>query len=146
MHRLAGLTEQFSLVGDSLRKLFPLGETFAAELQQAVAQTQQCERRAAGALAMEVATSLLYIEAALEDADFDDPAHADRVRRLAERLAGVRRRQPPDAARRLDGGALPPRLRPPDDGQRGAGTARLAVRGREVDRPVLPQPGRPRAC
>ena len=48
------------------------------------------------------------------------------------------------AARSLDGGAVPPRLRPPDDGQRGAGAARLAVRGREADRPVLPQPGRAR--
>ena len=45
------------------------------------------------------------------------------------------------AARAVDGGALPARLRPPDHGQRGAGAARLAVRGREADRPVLPQPG-----
>ena len=42
-----------------------------------------------------VATSLLYIEAALEDGDFDDPEHADRVRRLGERLAAVRRDEPP---------------------------------------------------
>src|SRR5678816_4138511 len=39
---------------------------------------------------MEVATSLLYIEAALEDSDFDDPEHADRVRRLGERFGVVR--------------------------------------------------------
>ena len=44
---------------------------------------------------MEVATSLLYIEAALEDGDFDDPEHADRVRRLGERLAAVRQEAPP---------------------------------------------------
>jgi chemosensory pili system protein ChpA (sensor histidine kinase/response regulator) len=43
MHRLAGLAEQFALVGDSLRKLFPFGEAFAAELQAAVVQTQQAQ-------------------------------------------------------------------------------------------------------
>ena len=96
MHRLAGLTEQFSLVGDSLKRLFPFGEVFAAELQQAVAQTQAANAAPPATLAMEVATSLLYTEAALEDADFDDPAHAARVRRLADRLAAVRQKHPPE--------------------------------------------------
>ena len=90
LHRLASLSEQFSLVGDSLRKLFPFGESFAAELQAAVGQTQQSQAAPPPPLAMEVATSLLYVEAELEDGDFDNPAHADRVRRLGERLAGVR--------------------------------------------------------
>ncbi len=96
MHRLAGLSEQFALVGDSLRKLFPFGESFAAELQGAVAQTQQAQAAPPPALAMEVATSILYLEAALEDNDFDQPEHADRVRRLGVRLAGVRAGQPPE--------------------------------------------------
>lgn len=39
LHRLTGLNEQFSLVGDSLKRLFPLGEAFAAELQMAASQT-----------------------------------------------------------------------------------------------------------
>ena len=95
MHRLSGLAEQFSLVGDSLRKLFPHGELFAAELQTSVAQTQKAAAAPPAPLAMEVATSLLYIDAALEDGDFDDPAHADRVRRLAERLGAVRQAAPP---------------------------------------------------
>ena len=90
LHRLASLSEQFSLVGDSLRKLFPFGESFAAELQAAVGQTQQSQAAPPPALAMEVATSLLYVEAELDDGDFDNPAHSDRVRRLGERLAGVR--------------------------------------------------------
>jgi chemosensory pili system protein ChpA (sensor histidine kinase/response regulator) len=90
LHRLSGLAEQFSLVGDSLKRLFPLGETFAFELQQAVAQTQHAGAAPPAPLAMEVATSLLYVEAALEDADFDHPDQAPRVRRLAERLAAVR--------------------------------------------------------
>ena len=55
-------------------------------------------------------------------------------------------RAPPGAARAVDGGAVPARLRPPDDGQRRPGAARVAARGREGDRPVLPQPGRPRGA
>jgi chemosensory pili system protein ChpA (sensor histidine kinase/response regulator) len=96
MHRLTGLSEQFALVGESLKRLFPLGDIFATELQQAVAQTQHGGAAPAAALAMEVATSLLYVEAALEDADFDHPAQAARVRRLAERLADVRQGHAPD--------------------------------------------------
>jgi chemosensory pili system protein ChpA (sensor histidine kinase/response regulator) len=96
MHRLAGLTEQFSLVGDSLKRLFPHGEAFGGELQGAVAQTQAAGAAPPAPLAMEVATSLLYVEAALDDADFDDPEHAGRVRRLAERLGLVRQNHPPD--------------------------------------------------
>ena len=96
MHRLAGLSEQFALVGDSLRKLFPFGESFAAELQAAVVQTQAAQAAPPAPLAMEVATSLLYLEAALDDGDFDQPEHADRVRRLGERLASVRAGVPPE--------------------------------------------------
>ena len=96
MHRLAGLSEQFSLVGESLKRLFPLGDTFAGELQRAVVQTQKSNLAPAAPLAMEVATSLLYIEAALEDADFDHPDQATRVSRLAERLAAVRQGQAPE--------------------------------------------------
>ena len=96
LHRLASLSEQFSLVGDSLRKLFPFGESFAAELQAAVGQTQQSQAAPPPPLAMEVATSLLYVEAELEDGDFDNPAHADRVRRLGERLHSVRAGRAPE--------------------------------------------------
>jgi chemosensory pili system protein ChpA (sensor histidine kinase/response regulator) len=90
MHRLSGLNEQFSLVGDSLKRLFPQGEAMANELQHAVAMTQQGGAAPATALAMEVATSLLYIEASLEDAEFDAPEQGERVARLAGRIASVR--------------------------------------------------------
>ena len=96
LHRLAGLAEQFSLVGDSLKRLFPLGETFAAELQMAVTQTQASASAPGAPLAMEVATSLLYVEAVLEDADFDHPDQAERVRRLADRLGAVRDGRSPE--------------------------------------------------
>ncbi|MEP7298014.1 MAG: Hpt domain-containing protein [Burkholderiales bacterium] len=96
MHRMTGLSEQFSLVGESLKKLFPLGDTLAGELQHAISQTQHSGSPPPAALAMEVATSLLYVDAALEDADFDHPDQAGRVQRLAERLAAVRAGQVPE--------------------------------------------------
>jgi chemosensory pili system protein ChpA (sensor histidine kinase/response regulator) len=92
MHRLSGLPEQFSLVADSLKRLFPHGEALGQALQQAVALTQQGGAAPAPGLAMEVATSLLYTEAALEDAEFDQ--QGDRVARLAARLDAVRRGEP----------------------------------------------------
>ncbi|MEP6873787.1 MAG: Hpt domain-containing protein [Burkholderiales bacterium] len=96
MHRMTGLSEQFALVGESIKKLFPHGDAFAGELQQAIAQTQNGNAAPPAPLAMEVATSLLYVEAALEDADFDHPDQAGRVQRLAERLAWVRSGRAPD--------------------------------------------------
>ncbi|MES2102298.1 MAG: Hpt domain-containing protein, partial [Pseudomonadota bacterium] len=96
MHRMTGLSEQFALVGESLKKLFPLGDTLAAELQQSIAQTQQLGAAPPAPLAMEVATSLLYVEAALDDIDFDHPEQAERVQRLAVRLAAVRQGHGPE--------------------------------------------------
>ncbi|HEX6708409.1 MAG TPA: Hpt domain-containing protein [Albitalea sp.] len=96
MHRMSGLAEQFSLIGDSLKRLFPQGEVMAFELQHAVTLTQQGGAAPNAALAMEVATGLLYIEAALEDADFDTPEQGQRVVRLAERIAAVRQGATPE--------------------------------------------------
>ncbi|HEV7915568.1 MAG TPA: Hpt domain-containing protein [Albitalea sp.] len=90
MHRMNGLAEQFALVGDSLKRLFPQGEAMAVGLQQAVAMTQQGGTAPSAPLAMEVATGLLYVEASLEDSEFDTPEQGQRVRRLAERVAAVR--------------------------------------------------------
>lgn len=96
MHRLGGLSEQFSLVGDSLKRLYPNGEMLADELQNAIAQTQQSGTAPQPPLAMEVATSVLYLEASLEDGDFDDPDEGKRVARLAQRIASVRAGHTPD--------------------------------------------------
>ena len=96
MHRVSGLAEQFSLVGDSLRRLFPQGESMATELQHAVALTQQSQAAPGTTLAMEVATGLLYLEAALEDADFDTPEQGQRVARLAHRIHAMRRGAAPE--------------------------------------------------
>ncbi|MGQ3094249.1 MAG: Hpt domain-containing protein [Roseateles sp.] len=93
-HRLTGLDEQFAALADSLTRLFPSGEVLAQTLQRAVVATLRSRSTPAPALAMEVATSLLYVEAALEDAAFDQPEQADRVRRLARRVEAVAHGQP----------------------------------------------------
>ncbi|NCT85569.1 MAG: hybrid sensor histidine kinase/response regulator, partial [Comamonadaceae bacterium] len=88
-HRLSSLDEQFAALADSLTRLFPSGEVLAQTLQRAVVATLRSRAAPPPALAMEVATSLLYVEAALEDAAFDQPDQADRVRRLARRVEAV---------------------------------------------------------
>lgn len=90
MHRLSTLNEQFALVGESLKKLYPSGERLAEALVATAAQTVSAAAIPAPALAMEVATAVLYLEASLEDADFDHPTQAERVQRLAERINRVR--------------------------------------------------------
>ncbi|AWI54214.1 hybrid sensor histidine kinase/response regulator [Aquabacterium olei] len=94
MLRMAGLNEQFSLVGDSLRRLFPSGERLADALVDAVQRTVQSAQSPEPSLAMEVATSLLYLEAALEDGEFEHPEQVQRVSRMAERIDHVNAGQP----------------------------------------------------
>lgn len=95
-HRLAGLDEQFAGLAESLTRLFPSGEVLAQTLQRAVVATLRSRSTPPPALAMEIATSLLYIEAALEDAAFDQPEQADRVRRMARRVEAVAHGQTPE--------------------------------------------------
>jgi chemosensory pili system protein ChpA (sensor histidine kinase/response regulator) len=90
MHRVNGLVEQFSLAGESLARLFPSGDGLAEELRLAAAQTVQSATPPSAPLAMEAATSLLYVEACLEDAEFDHPELGNRVQRMTERMATVR--------------------------------------------------------
>ncbi|HOM12446.1 MAG TPA: Hpt domain-containing protein, partial [Rubrivivax sp.] len=82
----ASLGEPFALVGDSLKRLYASGELLADALQAAIAQTQAAAQPPRPALAMEVATSVLYVEASLEDGDFDHPQTGTRMRRLAQRI------------------------------------------------------------
>ena len=100
MHRAASLSESFALVADSLGRLFPQGEVLGEALQRAAVDTQQRGTAPLPALAMEVATGMLWIEAAFDDAEFDHPEQATRVRRLAQRIAAVHAGQPVGA---LDG-------------------------------------------
>lgn len=94
-HRLAGLDEQFAGLAESLERLFPSGEVLGRTLQRAVVATLRSNKAPPPALAMEVATSILYIEAALDDAAFDQPEQAARVRHLAQRVESVAHGEPP---------------------------------------------------
>jgi chemosensory pili system protein ChpA (sensor histidine kinase/response regulator) len=89
LHRLDALVEQFSLVGDSLKRLLPAGEALAAELQVAAVNCMRGAHAPSPALAMEVATAFLYLEALLEESDLDSVAKAERTETLALRIRTV---------------------------------------------------------
>ncbi|MBB4845715.1 chemosensory pili system protein ChpA (sensor histidine kinase/response regulator) [Paucibacter oligotrophus] len=95
-HRLAGLDEQFASLADSLQRLFPGGAVLGEMLQRAVVSTLRSGKPPPAPLAMEVATSLLYVEAALDDQAFDQPEQAQRVKRLAGRIESVARGATPE--------------------------------------------------
>ncbi|MET0519225.1 MAG: Hpt domain-containing protein, partial [Burkholderiaceae bacterium] len=95
-HRLAGLDEQFAALAESLERLFPSGEVLGQTLQRAVVATVRSAKPPPPPLAMEVATSMLYVEAALDDAAFDQPEQAERVKRLAQRIEAVAHGEPPE--------------------------------------------------
>ncbi len=84
------VVDQFSLVTDSLVKLHPPSEPLAQALSRAVDVTAKSGQAPAIGLAMEVATSVLYLEAAFDDLDPNDPQLSVRTKHLAERLEGVR--------------------------------------------------------
>ena len=90
LHRLSGLAEQFALVGNSLQRLLPAGNVLAQALETAVAQTVAAGAAPPAALAMEVATGMLYVDATLEDGELDHPELAARVQHLARRIDSVR--------------------------------------------------------
>ncbi|HYW56723.1 MAG TPA: Hpt domain-containing protein [Polaromonas sp.] len=84
------LTDQFSLVTDSLIKLHPPSEPLALALTRVVETTVRSAQSPPLELALEVATAVLYLEAAFDDLDPNDPQLTVRTARLAERLEGVR--------------------------------------------------------
>ena len=61
------------LVGESLQKLYPEGETLAKSLLSSASHAVQAGGAVTPEHAMEVATSLLYVDASLEDQDLDHP-------------------------------------------------------------------------
>lgn len=88
-NKLKPAADQFSLVCDSLRKLHPGSESLAQALTRALDSTTRSGEPPSAALAMEVATSVLYLQAAFEELDADDAQMAIRAGRLAERLDAV---------------------------------------------------------
>ncbi|MEO8278052.1 MAG: response regulator [Ideonella sp.] len=100
VHHLPALGETFSLVADSLRRLFPEGALLADQLEHCAAQARGDGEVPTVGLAMEVATALLYVEAALEESEFATPDPVRPIARLADRIANLRaggRAQPLEA-------------------------------------------------
>jgi chemosensory pili system protein ChpA (sensor histidine kinase/response regulator) len=87
--KLKPAADQFSLVCDSLRKLHPDSEPLAQALTRAVEATTRAGEPPSAALAMEVATSVLYLQASFEELDVAQEYMAERAARLADRLDGV---------------------------------------------------------
>jgi chemosensory pili system protein ChpA (sensor histidine kinase/response regulator) len=88
--KLKGLPDQFRHLSDSLVKLNPATGPLAQALTQVVEAVVRSARPPAAELAMEVATAVLYLEAALQDLDPSDANLAQRSSRLAQRLDAVR--------------------------------------------------------
>ena len=89
-NKIKNVGEQFHLVTDSLVKLHPPSAPLAQALNAAIDGVSRSARAPGAELAMEVATAILYLEAAFEDLDPTDSQLAARTARLAERLDGVR--------------------------------------------------------
>ena len=86
--KLAG--EQFASVSDSILKLHPKSSALAQALTNVVDSSVRSNTAPVPAVAMEVATSILYLEAAYDDLDPTDDQMVERCTRLAQRLERVR--------------------------------------------------------
>ena len=84
------VADQFNLVSDSLVKLHPKSEPLALALTSAIDTTARLGQTPTIELAMEVATSVLYLEAAFDDLDPNDPQLTARTQHLAQRLDSVK--------------------------------------------------------
>ncbi len=93
-HKLRPVADQFNLVADSLLKLHPPSAALARGLTGVMENTLRTGEAPGTETAMEVATSVLYLEAAVEDLSLNDPQLADRMARLSQRLEQVLAGQP----------------------------------------------------
>lgn len=87
--RARSVLDQYSLIADSLMRLHPASAGLARALVKAAELVSRAPTSVKPELSMEVATTTLYLEAAFEDFDPNDPSLADRTQALAERLDKV---------------------------------------------------------
>jgi chemosensory pili system protein ChpA (sensor histidine kinase/response regulator) len=92
--RARQVQDQFGLIGDSLLKLHPPSKVLAQALIKAAEKAAREEGGAQPELAMEVATTTLYLEAAFQDFDPNASEMTERTQALAARLEGVLSGQP----------------------------------------------------
>jgi chemosensory pili system protein ChpA (sensor histidine kinase/response regulator) len=88
-NRLKVVGDQFAAVSDAVVKLHSESAELARALSRAVDVTVRSAAAPAPAVAMEVATAVLYLEAAYEDLDPTESRMAERGARLASRLDHV---------------------------------------------------------
>ena len=93
--RARQVTDQFGLIGESLMRLHPASAPLAGALVKAAERAVHESGGVRPELAMEVATTTLYLEAAFEDFDPADPELASRTQDLAARLNSVIDGKPP---------------------------------------------------
>ncbi|HEY9095385.1 MAG TPA: Hpt domain-containing protein, partial [Hydrogenophaga sp.] len=90
VNRVRQVVDQYALVGDSLIKLHAPSAGLAAALNKAVDQAvREAKTSIHPELSMEVATTTLYLEAALDDFDPGDATFTQRSNELVERLERV---------------------------------------------------------
>ena len=88
--RTRQVADTFAQLGESLHKLHPPSQPMVQALTHAVEASLRSGQAPGTELAMEVATSVLYLEAALEDLDPSDPQLTSRTLLLAGRIERVR--------------------------------------------------------
>ncbi|MDH6169476.1 chemosensory pili system protein ChpA (sensor histidine kinase/response regulator) [Variovorax boronicumulans] len=88
--RTRQVADTFAQLGESLQKLHPPSLPMVQALTHAVEASVRSGQPPDTELAMEVATSVLYLEAALEDLDPSDPQLTSRTLQLAGRIERVR--------------------------------------------------------
>ena len=87
--RFGAVAEQFAQIGEAIVKLHSDNLALLAALSAAAQAVARTDAAPSPPIAMEVATALLYLEAAYEDMDFASPTMEQRSARLASRLQQV---------------------------------------------------------
>jgi chemosensory pili system protein ChpA (sensor histidine kinase/response regulator) len=90
MGKIKMVQDQFSLIVDSIGKLLPTGQALSKALMSVAETAAKTGQAPEPALGMEVATSILYLEAGFEDFDPGDSALTDRINHLAQRVENAR--------------------------------------------------------
>ncbi|MDO5654056.1 MAG: hypothetical protein Q4G39_08125, partial [Brachymonas sp.] len=89
LRKLPDLSEQVPQLGLHIQSLWPSASRFAGTLQHAVQKVQQDGQAPNADVAMEVATSVLFLEASLDEYQGDDAVFGARSDKLAERIEAV---------------------------------------------------------
>ena len=95
-NRLKVVNEQFAAVSESVIKLHPESGELGRALTSAVDVTVRSGAAPLAPVAMEVATAILYLEAAYDDLDPTESSMAERSARLAVRLEQVSAGEQPE--------------------------------------------------